>query len=127
MFHLKILLPAEHNLHPSPLVTLSYHPFLQELILPFHARYVPHLESVRLVFISYFVPLGMGQESTLCSPKGWGQSRNPHESWMSNPHPTGRELQVHSPSQRATQWASYQEHSPLSDSFSSQFPWEADS
>lgn len=92
MSHLKALLLVDHNLHPSPRATAFHPPGLQEPTLPLHARYVLHLESERLVSISHSE---RGQESTLWSPKGWGQmslSRSPHEPWISNLHHGRQEL-----------------------------------
>lgn len=71
MFHLRILLPAEHNLHPSPPVTPSYNPFLREPALPFHARYVPHLECKAGLYFLHRPPGDGAGEYSLVS-KGLG-------------------------------------------------------
>lgn len=124
MFPLRALHLAEHSLHPCPPVTPCYHACLQESTLSFHERYVPHLESERLVSIFHFVPTGDGAGEHPLVSKGLGTvsvSGSPHQPWISNRHPGRQELQVQSPCLRAAQCA----HPP--DSFSSQSQEEGDS
>lgn len=99
-------------------------------ILPFHARWVS-LSRVKGWFLFLFEPPGMGQESTLWSPKGWG--RDGHE-WkpslarISSPS----SWQAWSSGNRAqasvNAWqTSYQEHSCPSDIFPALSPLGTDS